>query len=113
MILKRNKPVGLICKKGLWSNKLQIQKVVYRNVITGQKVTPQSLTLLMYDLYKQKGFTSERSQLSHFRQAKQLIDLVGGERAVVLMLFAAKVCKYVWTYKFLIVEAKKEIDNDS
>ena len=106
-ILKRNEV------RGLKHNPVHSEKIImnvekYTNIITGQPINPHTLTLLMYDLYQQKELKTNRTQKSHYRMASKLIKKVGKKRAVQLMMFAVEVCKYTWTYKYLLKIAEEE-----
>ena len=99
MILKRNVVIGLPIPEKIVLNTKFIHKKRYKNIIIGKPITPQTLTLLLYDLYKQKNLKPTLPQISQYRMAKKFINTVGEEKAVDLVLYAASICKNVWTFK--------------
>lgn len=111
MILSRRyKIIGLPTQKV--DKKPIVTKKRYKNIIAGKPITPSNLTLLMYNLYEQKNLVPILPQKSQYRLAKEFIGLVGKERAVELMFFAASVCNRIWTFKYLIKIAKENIDDN-
>jgi len=74
----------------------------YVNPYAGQKVTSYYLVGLLSSLHYQKQLNLKNPFVAYLKDAEKLLNDVGSDKAVNLVLLSAKYAKHPWSFKFVL-----------
>lgn len=104
MYLQRNQPY-LQNKVQLGDEAVFLRKVSgsqYVNPYAGQKVTSYYLVSLLSSLHCQKHLNLKNPFVAYLKDAEKLLNEVGSDKAVSLVLLSAKYARHPWSFKFVL-----------
>lgn len=74
----------------------------YINPYVGRIVTPYYLVSLLSSLHCQKHFNLKNSFVAYLKDAEKLLNNVGSDKAIDLVMLSAKYAKHPWSFKFIL-----------